>query len=143
MGKGSLWTVDPQYKPNLIQALSRSPFHPCSPLEPSVQYRQLSTEKSTVRLPNPELFPYLARKLALTTEMNGQNFGSSIDVIVKKEESLDDVDAAAVMLSLKNGAITNHYKRENGFLQVITTSPSQDHTYSAADSAENIEIEER
>lgn len=147
MGKGSLWTVDPQYKPNLIQALSRSPFHPCSPLEQSAQYRQTSAEKSTVRLPNPELFPYLARKLALTTEINSQHFSPNTDVIVKKEESLDDVDAAAVMLSLKNGAITNHYKRENGFMQVITTSPSQDHTYSAADSVRGtdneMEIEER
>lgn len=50
--------------------------------------------------------------------------------IVKQSDSLDDVDAAAVMLSLKNGT---NYKRDNGLWQVITTSPSQDHTYSAAD----------
>lgn len=62
--------------------------------------------------------------------------------ISKKEDSLDDVDAAAVMLSLKNGT---NYKKDNGFWQVITTSPSQDHTYSAADNEEAsvLEIEDR
>ena len=33
LGKGSLWMVEPQYRPNLIQALTRSPFHPCSTWE--------------------------------------------------------------------------------------------------------------
>lgn len=28
MGKGSLWRVEEQYKPNLIQALTRSSYHP-------------------------------------------------------------------------------------------------------------------
>lgn len=67
---------------------------------------------------------------------------------VKKEEddALNDVDAAAVMLSLRNGT---NYKREKGFWQVITTSPSQDHTYSAADNVDpadkdsNLELEDR
>ena len=29
MGKGSLWCVDPEYRPNLMQALRKTPsFHP-------------------------------------------------------------------------------------------------------------------
>lgn len=66
--------------------------------------------------------------------------------VVKKEEALNDVDAAAVMLSLKNGI---NYRRDKGFWQVITTSPSQDHTYSAADNVEepekdtSLELEDR
>lgn len=148
MGKGSLWTVDPQYKPNLIQALSRSPFHPCSPLEQPAQYRQPISEKSsTYRLPNPELFPYLARKLASTTEISNHSASPNIDIVVKKEEALDDVDAAAVMLSLKNGAIRSQHRENGNFMQIITTSPSQDHTYSAAENgkkAENeMELEDR
>lgn len=30
MGKGSLWRVEQQYKQNLIQALTRSSYHPCT-----------------------------------------------------------------------------------------------------------------
>lgn len=71
----------------------------------------------------------------------------NVNVIVKKEEdALNDVDAAAVMLSLRNGT---NYRREKGFWQVITTSPSQDHTYSAADNVQaadkdsSLELEDR
>ncbi|PIK36704.1 FoxN2/3, partial [Apostichopus japonicus] len=28
LGKGSLWCVDPDYRPNLLQALRKTPFHP-------------------------------------------------------------------------------------------------------------------
>lgn len=33
LGKGSLWMVDPAYRPNLLQALSKTPFHPYSNLD--------------------------------------------------------------------------------------------------------------
>lgn len=127
MGKGSLWTVDQQYKPNLIQALTRSPFHPCSTLDPSTYLdKSHSSQKNSMsRLPNPDLYPYLSKKLAST--------------VVKSEtsdESLDAVDAAAVMLSLKNGPRYRQKKEKAFYCQVITTSPSQDHTYSAADSVD-------
>lgn len=150
LGKGSLWTVDPQYKPNLIQALNRSPFHHCSTIEQSHQtngVRQVPVENKerTYRLPNPELFPYLAKKLASVPDMKYGN--TNVNVSVKKEEdALNDVDAAAVMLSLRNGT---NYRREKGFWQVITTSPSQDHTYSAADNVQSgdkdssLELEDR
>ncbi|KAH0999007.1 hypothetical protein HUJ04_003253 [Dendroctonus ponderosae] len=140
LGKGSLWTVDPQYKPNLIQALNRSPFHPCSTIDPSVymisskaahssnkEDRTSLTNRST-NLPNPELFPFLSKKLAAS--------GLSADgmkIKTEQEESLDAADAAAVMLSLKHA--TRIYSKQE--MQVITTSPSQDHTYSAADSGDN------
>lgn len=119
--------MDPQYKPNLLQALTRSPFHPCSTLDPTTYFGRAkqSPEKSAInRLPNPELFPYLSRTLAATRE-------SSKRIKSESDDSLDAVDAAAVMLSLKNG-IGGRQKREKpGLVQVITASPSQDHTYSA------------
>ncbi|XP_030767152.1 forkhead box protein N3-like [Sitophilus oryzae] len=139
LGKGSLWTVDPQYKPNLIQALNRSPFHPCSTIDSltylcSTSAKPQSNDKTPVvyrnpNLPNPELFPFLSKKLA-ATEMDSNNASR---VKTEQEESLDAVDAATVMLSLKNATRING-KQE---FQVITTSPSQDHTYSAADSGDN------
>ncbi|CAH0560268.1 unnamed protein product [Brassicogethes aeneus] len=138
LGKGSLWTVDQQYKPNLIQALIRSPFHPCANLNPAnytkatPKPQPTADENSMVRLPNPQLFPYLARKLAATTKM-------------ESEESLDERDAAAAMLCLKNGpklpALVKDGKRTKW--QVITNSPSQDHTYSAATSTEDESEDDR
>lgn len=124
LGKGSLWTVDQQYRPNLLQALTRSPFHPCSTLSPGPYYniesKQSHEKNSSVsRLPNPELFPFLS------TEMN-----KLVKTEVTSDDSLDAVDAAAVMLSLRNGPRVRQRKQSH---QIITTSPSQDHTYSAAD----------
>lgn len=43
--------VEPQYRPNLIQALTRSPFHPCSTLEKH-NYKN-STPKQTAESPPP------------------------------------------------------------------------------------------
>ncbi|XP_017787353.1 PREDICTED: forkhead box protein N3-like isoform X2 [Nicrophorus vespilloides] len=144
LGKGSLWTVDQQYRPNLLQALTRSPFHPCSTLDPSDYYKSKPSEKlnattnsnsnsnsnnnnngssnnnsnsnASSRLPNAELFPFLS------TEMSRWVKTETTDA-----DSLDAVDAATVMLSLRDGP--RHRMKKN---MVITTSPSQDHTYSAA-----------
>nr|CAH7731599.1 unnamed protein product [Callosobruchus chinensis] len=139
LGKGSLWTVDPQYKPNLIQALSRSPMHPCTSVEKNGSPYRLAksgqgaaAEKPSVyRLPNPDLFPYLSRKLAASEMTYDASKVKVEEIEIKKQEPLNEVDAAAVMLSLKNG--TSNHRREKCSWQVITTSPSQDHTYSAAE----------
>ncbi|XP_050315295.1 forkhead box protein N3-like isoform X2 [Anthonomus grandis grandis] len=133
LGKGSLWTVDPQYRSNLQQALNRSPFHPCSTIDPSVYQlpakTSLKDDKSGVvnraqNSPNPDLFPFLSKKLAGNGVVE-----SRAKVKSEPEESLDAVDAAAVMLTLKHATRINIWPD----MQVITTSPSQDHTYSAAD----------
>lgn len=49
---------------------------------------------------------------------------------VTSDDSLDAVDAATVMLSLRNGPRHQHRKSKTSF-QIITNSPSEDHTYSA------------
>lgn len=87
-------------------------------------------------MPNPELYPFLSRKLASTELINCRRIKSEAS-----DESLDAVDAATVMLSLKNGP-RYRQKREKGHYQVITTSPSQDHTYSAADSLDPLGTDE-
>lgn len=114
LGKGSLWMVDEQYRPNLIQALTRSPFHPCSSIEKSVfkaansmpvaaalkttpagKERPLSPKLLNSRLPNPEHFPFLARRLAAMDDDQ--------DEAKWRADSIDDVNAAAAMLALKHG----------------------------------------
>lgn len=127
LGKGSLWMVDSQYRPNLIQALSRAPFPP--PTAQNISSPEKVPRKSvSTRLPDPVLFPYLSKRLA------------SSNICDSHENEIDsDVDAAAAaMLSFKHGPIIlNHNKdRKRKFpdpeklVPVITRSSSEDHTYS-------------
>ncbi|XP_023289795.1 forkhead box protein N3 isoform X2 [Orussus abietinus] len=127
LGKGSLWMVDAQYRPNLIQALSRAPFPP--PTAQSISSPEKTPRKNIgARLPDPVLFPYLSKRLA------SSNIGDSPEAEVDS-----DVDAAAAaMLSFKHGPIIlNHNKDRRRKLMepeklvpVITRSSSEDHTYS-------------
>lgn len=176
LGKGSLWMVEPQYRPNLIQALTRSPFHPCSTWEkhaknlinPSCESPGSKQNNGPARLPNPEHFPFLSRRLAAldsydeegqsraSTPSNNfempQNYTTNGMVIYQNNnsiiingnlhnselmsrelnaETIDDVNAATAMLALKHGPkiFTEGIPFANP--PVITTSPSEDHTYSA------------
>lgn len=127
LGKGSLWMVDSQYRPNLIQALSRAPFPP--PTAQTLSSSEKQQKKSTgTRLPDPILFPYLSKRLA------SSNITENTDTEVDS-----DVDAAAAaMLSFKHGPIIlNHNKdrkrkvpESDLLVPVITRSSSEDHTYS-------------
>nr|CAD7200625.1 unnamed protein product [Timema douglasi] len=168
LGKGSLWMVDPVYRPNLVQALKKAPFHPYSSLERvSVSNKNRSSgsphrtevlvAKGNTRLPNPDLFPFLSRRLAAST--------ADTTCLLSDMTPDDDVNAAAAMLALKHGNRMIAQKRaewfrriqvqndstpvlldlrkkktrasktpqggSNNLIPVITTSPSEDHTYSA------------
>lgn len=100
--------VDAQYRPNLIQALSRAPFPPptvqtlSSPEKP--QKKNIST-----RLPDPTLFPYLSKRLA------------SSNIIDNTDTEVDsDVDAAAAaMLSFKHGPIILNHNKGKVFYRKI------------------------
>ncbi|XP_066940616.1 forkhead box protein N3 isoform X3 [Macrobrachium rosenbergii] len=141
LGKGSLWMVDPAYRPNLLQALSKTPFHPYSNLDriymvstkaaflnkPVLCSRQLgetlnspsqgstqraaaspetvsvsSSKPAGANVPNPELFPYLARRLGSSSAgldtLGSTGLGTSPSGVHS-----EDVDAAAAMLALKHG----------------------------------------
>jgi forkhead box protein N len=188
LGKGSLWMVDPLFRPNLMQALQKAPFHPYMTLDrvsmvtnrvqvksPSgpIGRNEFVVIKSSSRLPNPDLFPYLSRRLAASgvEGLRSRDVAADSDTTTTDDaDSLDDVDAAAVMLTLKHGPrvltpnkvdcykrpqindgvgqtcvtdIRNPRKknraskstqdigRKEQMIPVITTSPSEDHTYSA------------
>lgn len=92
--------VDAQYRPNLLQALSRAPFPP-----PTTQNLSSSEKVSrkcvNTRLPDPVLFPYLSKRLA----------SSNINDSTETEIDSDVDAAAAAMLSFKHGPIIlNHNK---------------------------------
>ncbi|XP_029169803.1 forkhead box protein N3-like isoform X2 [Nylanderia fulva] len=127
LGKGSLWMVDAQYRPNLIQALSRAPLP--SPTTQNLSSSEKPPRKcANTRLPDPVLFPYLSKRLA------SSNISDSAETEIDS-----DVDAAAAaMLSFKHGPIIlNHNKdrkrklpESEKLVPVITRSSSEDHTYS-------------
>ena len=82
--------VDTQYRPNLMQALSRAPFPP--PVIQTISPEN-TTRKTNTRLPDPVLFPYLSKRLASSNIC--ENLDADFD---------SDVDAAAAaMLSFKHG----------------------------------------
>ncbi|XP_022249423.1 forkhead box protein N3-like [Limulus polyphemus] len=110
IGKGSLWCIDPQFRPNLLQALRKSPSSSFSHM-PSLDYIMrsdadnncdkplpLAPTQSNINLPSPELFPYLSKRLNAST--------------VKDPE----VDAAATMLALKNGPSVRSMHSKCNFL---------------------------
>lgn len=47
LGKGSLWMVDPVFRPNLVQALMKAPYHP---------YTNLDRNNSAPHFPRRYLF---------------------------------------------------------------------------------------
>lgn len=117
IAKGSLWSIDPEFRPNLIQALQKGPrysnthgkeFHDlpqCQKLystSGSIS-SSLSTEND-FKIPTTELFPYLYRQLAVSS--------------LKDTE----VDAAATMLALKNGPNVVDEQDYNEELDVKTAS---------------------
>ncbi|XP_058454842.1 uncharacterized protein LOC131432527 isoform X2 [Malaya genurostris] len=238
LGKGSLWMVEPQYRPNLIQALSRSPFHSGSGIDKTTykamqqqaqqqqqqqQQHQRSTDSPTSSVGSSyskDNFPYLASRLAPGDAQNGANLhhihsqaqqqhhadpdgddfsrsstpidyegggsdqshhatgpsvlchvtyqhsagghpptstgvlvgtppggmilpngttggGSTTGETISRDwsaDTIDDVNAATAMLALKHGPKIFTEGFQNGTPPVITTSPSEDHTYSAGGS---------
>lgn len=168
IGKGSLWCIDPEFRPNLLQAMRKTPCFPYTQLNwaapsphsvPSSQDngdQALSPDPSQAQnnVPSPMLFPFLSKRLAASSTKD------------------QDVDAAATMLALQNGpsilpppSDEEDEEEEEGYREsppspivftkkhlrlrqratsefirtppatnstVITTSPSEDHTYSAS-----------
>ncbi|XP_064603207.1 forkhead box protein N3-like isoform X2 [Liolophura sinensis] len=150
IGKGSLWCIDPDYRPNLLQALRKTPYHPYH------QLQMLASPQSAAQNPNlpfsrplplspryavnqisPHLFPFLSKRLA--------------------QSSLDsDIDVANALVSLKGlnssnsrhqligrggmwrtgmkrkqmTQLSHHVKRKNLGPIICTLNPSEDHTYS-------------
>lgn len=109
MGKGSLWRVEQQYRQNLIQALTRSPFHPCATID-KTPYKNSSRSQDPAsnstkngRPLDAELFPRLSKFMA---EMAGGN----IDRPSPASTPADEEYNSSTVYS--NGG---HYTNGNGY----------------------------
>ncbi|KAK4297066.1 hypothetical protein Pmani_030480 [Petrolisthes manimaculis] len=111
LGKGSLWMVDPAYRPNLLQALSKTPFHPYSNLERIYMVSTKVTFSKNNLINNNNNNNNNNNSATYTNYYNSKygpsrRLGSSVGVggVCGAGVHREDVDAAAAMLALKNGS---------------------------------------
>ncbi|KAL8610945.1 hypothetical protein ACOMHN_042562 [Nucella lapillus] len=148
IGKGSLWCIDPAYRPNLLQALRKTPYHPYQQLQmmssmvPQQQVQHIQGLPSAFRtmpltqrpVPNtvsPHLFPFLSRKLAQTNrDRDVANILLSMGSKNSSGMSSDASDASGpasprAWMKRKMGPP----KRQGPF--IITPYPTTEHNYSS------------
>ncbi|XP_046967727.1 forkhead box protein N3-like isoform X2 [Vanessa cardui] len=109
LGKGSLWTVDPQHRSTLLQAFGRQPV-------PPVESDADAESAEGKNAPDPQLFPYLARRLADTRTPPGA----------------DEYLAAATVLAMKYGPAVLDQLPPEAHL-VISRCARDEHSYSGGE----------
>lgn len=127
IGKGSLWMIDPDYRPNLLQALRKTPYHPYHQLQmlsatsPTTNFTMLPSgarlfpwtsqagQAGSLNSPSPHLFPFLSKRLAQS-----------------KFETESDIDVANTLMSLKRGLESRPaLKCQNGWPRSRSPSPPE------------------
>lgn len=156
IGKGSLWCIDPDYRPNLLQALRKTPYHPYHQLQmlaspqPSHQYTYIQNGQRPLPLsprlgPNsisPHLFPFLHKRLAQSNYDIDSDIKDVAQTLVSLKglgssnssgRSSDGEYADRLQMKRKKRQLTRPYqlKRRNMEDIICTSIPSEDHTYSA------------
>ncbi|XP_073946369.1 forkhead box protein J1-like isoform X2 [Choristoneura fumiferana] len=104
LGKGSLWTVDPQHRSTLLQAFGRQPIPPVAAAAEAPAPAKNS--------PDPQLFPFLARRLR-----------------ARPEPGADEYLAAATVLAMKYGPAVLQQLPPAAHL-VISRCARDEHSYS-------------
>ncbi|XP_006822152.1 forkhead box protein N3 [Saccoglossus kowalevskii] len=101
IGKGSLWCIDPEYRPNLLQALKKTPYHPYHHIFTTPPQSPHSTPLSTISsISNTQgLFSSSAAHLPIFQHILQQN---NQRLHQGNHRSIDDTeaDAAATMMTL-------------------------------------------
>ncbi|XP_013172887.1 PREDICTED: forkhead box protein N3-like isoform X1 [Papilio xuthus] len=131
LGKGSLWTVDPQHRSTLLQAFGRQPVPPAEAeceqtvagtvVVPGpeagavvVPVQEAGQTAGAKNAPDPQLFPHLARRLAADA---------------RSEPSADEYLAAASVLAMKYGPAVLDQLPPAAHL-VISRCARDEHSYS-------------
>ncbi|XP_076464037.1 uncharacterized protein LOC143296135 [Babylonia areolata] len=152
IGKGSLWCIDPEFRPNLLQALRKTPYHPYQQLQmmssmvPQQQVHHVQGLPSAFRampltqrpVPNtvsPHLFPFLSRRLAQSNvDREMQDVANVLVSLSSKNSSgmSSDASDASGPVSPRSRMKRKIYgppKRQGPF--IITPAPCPEHNYSS------------
>lgn len=146
IGKGSLWCVDPDYRPNLLQALRKTPYHPYHQLQmlssppPSQQYHYIQGIKPQPLAPrfgpntiSPHLFPFLSRRLGQSSfdiDSDIKDVAQTLVSLKSWSKSNAENNHFAQGFKRKFGQMTFPYKRKPTGQVICTATPHDDHTYS-------------
>ncbi|KAL3213887.1 hypothetical protein MRX96_007297 [Rhipicephalus microplus] len=169
IGKGSLWCIDPEFRPNLLQAMRKTPCFPYTHLNwaaPSTPHSVPSQDdgdkasspdpsQAQNNVPSPTLFPFLSKRLAASSTKDQdvdaaaaamlalQNVTSILPPLSGEEDEEEENDGcqasppSPVMFTKKHLRLRNRSSEVaqtpgSANATVITSSPSEDHTYSAS-----------
>lgn len=161
IGKGSLWCIDPAYRPNLLQALRKTPYHPYHQLQMTstqppnyinynMQYQCLPSAGRTVLpltqrpIPNtvsPHLFPFLSRRLAQTSFDIDSDIKDVAQTLVAlktsfKKETPDSSPAEDIGPTWKfhksSYSYNSNSRKRPSSPVTVTDHPCTDHTYSSS-----------
>lgn len=169
IGKGSLWCIDPEFRPNLLQAMRKTPCFPYTHLNwaaPSTPHSVPSQDdgdkasspdpsQAQNNVPSPTLFPFLSKRLAASSTKDQdvdaaaaamlalQNVPSILPPLSDEEDEDEEDDGyrhsppSPVMFTKKHLRLRNRSSEVaqtpgSANATVITSSPSEDHTYSAS-----------
>ncbi|KAK3092446.1 hypothetical protein FSP39_002930 [Pinctada imbricata] len=152
IGKGSLWCIDPDYRPNLLQALRKTPYHPYHQLQMLANPqppRIYAIQNGGPALPlsprfgpntiSPHLFPFLSRRLAQSNYDIDRDIQDVAHTLVSLKGLGSDAskspesESERMRLKRKQRQLTaSIIKRRHVEKMVFTIYPSEDHTYSVA-----------
>lgn len=120
LGKGSLWMVEQRFRPCLIQALQKTPYHQYHKFIRNSGSKKNVSEDSDIRdtepvKKSPSTSVEEMKKITPTSnDVSATSPLTSHHAISIKDNLADDVDAAATaMLVLKHGACAFDIKTEN------------------------------
>ncbi|XP_038212870.1 forkhead box protein N3-like [Zerene cesonia] len=116
VGKGSLWTVDPQHRSTLLQAFGRQPVPPAE------------AEGEHKNAPDPALFPHLARRLADARPAHPAHTPHPARP-ARPAPGADEYLAAATVLAMKYGPRVMDQLPPEAHL-VISRCARDEHSYS-------------
>ncbi|ETN66128.1 forkhead box protein (AaegFOXN1) [Anopheles darlingi] len=111
--------VEPQFRPNLIQALSRSPFHASSGIDKAT-YKSMQQQRSSANASptgngthysKQDNFPQLASRLAPGDAQNGVLHGEDLDDLSRSSTPID-YDASDLSTTGHHQHHNNHYHQQ-------------------------------
>ncbi|RXN18640.1 forkhead box N3-like protein [Labeo rohita] len=147
IGKGSLWSIDPDYRHNLIQALKKTPYHPYSPRLPKPSTSPSASPQQYHRPTKPQDRQWdneIRNVMSDFSSVNPNNTPNVKFLSLKKVMPMSSTMARESTLqkkwrsALTRSALGDYLTRGKNSLRSDSPPPSddqqEDHTYSSSQS---------